>query len=72
MCGASMAHGWGSYGSVKFKNTGLQGSTLFGHHITTGFAPFDLPTCGLLQKGWDHSLALSEEPGSWLAFTVLC
>ena len=23
--------------------------------MTTGFDPFELPTCGLLQGGWDHS-----------------
>ena len=23
--------------------------------MTTGFGPFELPTCGLLQRGWDHS-----------------
>jgi len=37
------------------KNAGLQGSTLSNHHMTTGFGPFELPTCGLLQRGRDHS-----------------
>ena len=32
------------------KNTGLQGSTLSGPRMTTGFGPFELPTRGLLQK----------------------
>ena len=49
---------------LKKKNTGLQGSTLSGPHMTTGFGPFELPTHGLLQKGWDHSLpkVCFEEP----------
>ena len=77
-----MTNGWGSYGKVFFgryaqkkntkKSTGLQGSTLSGPRMTTGFGPFELPTRGLLQKGRDHSppkLALSEEPSSRLAFT---
>ena len=34
---------------------GVQGSTLSDHHVTTGFGPFELPTCGLLQSGRDHS-----------------
>ena len=37
------------------KYTGLQGRTLSGDHMTTGFGPFELPTCGLLQRGRDHS-----------------
>ena len=37
------------------KNTGLQGSTLSGPRMTTGFGPFELPTRGLLQTGRDHS-----------------
>ena len=62
-------NGWGIYGSngwgkellfmgdmLKKKNPDLrQGSTLSGHCMTTGFGPFELPTCGLLQKGQDHS-----------------
>ena len=39
--------------SKKNLNTGLQGSTLSGPRMTTGFRPFELPTRGLLQ---DHSL----------------
>ena len=37
------------------KNTGVQGSTLSSHCMTTGFGPFELPTHVLLQKGQDHS-----------------
>ena len=36
-------------------NAGLQGSTLSDHHMTTGFGPFEVPTCGLLQRRRDHS-----------------
>jgi len=32
------------------RNAGLQGSTLSDHRMTTGFGPFELPTCGLLQS----------------------
>ena len=39
------------------KQTGLQGSTLSSHHMTSGFGPFELPIRGLLQKGQDHSPA---------------
>ena len=54
-------NGWGSYGKVSYcffgeicsKITGLQGSTLSGPRMTTGFGPFELPTRGLLQKGRD-------------------
>ena len=38
---------------LKEKNTGLQGNTLSGPRMTTGFGPFELSTCGLLQKGQD-------------------
>ena len=50
------------------ENTGLQGSTLSGHCMTTSFSAFELPTCGLLQKGQDHSLpkACFEEPSFWV------
>ena len=41
--------------SNKKKNTGLQGSTLSGPRMTTGFGPFELLTRGLLQKVRDHS-----------------
>ena len=37
------------------KIAGLQGSTLSDHHMTTGFGPFELPTCGLVQREPDHS-----------------
>ena len=45
------SNGWGSYfvGGM-LKNTGLQGSTLAGPCMTTGFSPFELQTRGLLQK----------------------
>ena len=36
------------------KKTSLQGSTLSGPCMTMGFDPFELPTQGILQKGWDH------------------
>ena len=61
------------------KNTGLQGSTLSGPCMTTGFGSFELPTCGLLQKGRDHSppkFYFVRSPAFWLvqlllgAFTV--
>ena len=25
------------------------------YHMITGFGPFEYPTCGLLQRGQDHS-----------------
>ena len=61
-CGYSL-NGWGQLWQRKLlfrleicsKNAGLQGSTLSGHRMTTGFSPFELPTCGLLQRGRDHS-----------------
>ena len=55
------------------KNTGLQGSTLSGPRMTTGFGPFELPTCGLLQKGRDHSppKVCFEEPSFWLAHSAM-
>ena len=54
MCGAIMAQMGGavSFSEICSKNTGLQGSTLSGPPMTTGFGPFELPTSGLLQ---DHS-----------------
>ena len=80
---------WGSYAKVDYifcfwlkKNTGLQGSILSGHRMTTGFGNIELPTRGLLQKGREHSLpkfcfAELASPAFWLAqlllwaFTVL-
>ena len=55
------------------KNTGHQGSTLSGLHMTTGFGPFELLTHGLLQKGQDHSLPkfCFEEPSFWLAHIAM-
>ena len=57
----------------KKKNTGLQGSTLSGPRMTTGFGPFELPTRGLLQKGRDHSppKVCFEEPSFWLAHSAM-
>ena len=53
------SNGWGGlvtvFGRCAQKITGLQGSTLSGPRMTTGFGPFELPTRGLLQKGRDHS-----------------
>ena len=50
---------WGSHGKLLFrlkkKNAGLQGSTLSDHRMTTGFGPFEVPTCGLLQRGQDNT-----------------
>ena len=75
------SNGWGSYFFQEMlKNTGLQGSTLSGPCMTTGFGPFELPTRGLLQKGRDHSpskFCFVRSPDFWLAqlllgaFTVL-
>ena len=61
-CGYGL-NGWGSYDKVSCcfiwkyaqKNAGLQGSTLSNHRMTTAFSPFELPACGLLQRGRDHS-----------------
>ena len=78
--GSYGSNGWGSYGKVSYcslgdmlENTCLQGSTLSGHRMTTGFSPFEFPTSGLLQKGRENSppKACFEESSSWLAFTVL-
>ena len=78
--GAHGLNGWGrndkvgySFWEICLKSTGLQGSTLSGHRMTTAFGPFEFPTRGLLQKGCDRSppKACFEEPSSWLAFTVL-
>ena len=37
------------------KKAGILGSTLSSHCMTTGFGPFELLTCGLLQRGRDYS-----------------
>ena len=53
------------------KIAGLQGSTISDHHMIIGFGPFELLTCGLLQRGRTTPhlrLVLFEEPSSWLAF----
>ena len=42
--------------------------------IIAGFAPLELLTHGLLQRGRDHSppkACFIEQPSSWLAFKVL-
>ena len=54
------------------KDAGFQESTLSDHCMTTGFGPFELLTCGLLQRGQDHSLLkaciYSRSPAlSWLS-----
>ena len=57
-----------------FKNTGLQGSTLSGHRMTTGFGPFKLPTHGLLQNGGGGGPLPTQglkSPALWMAFTEL-
>ena len=61
------------FGRYAQKNTGLQGSTLSGPRMTTGFSPFELPTRGLLQKGRDHSppKVCFEEPSFWLAHSAM-
>ena len=68
------SNGWGSYlFQEMLKNTGLQGSTLSGPCMTTGFGLFELLTHGLLQKGRDHSppkFLLCEEP-SFLVDTAI-
>ena len=56
------------------KKNGLQGSTLSGPRMTTGFGPFELLTHGLLQKGRDHSLpkfCFVKSPAFWLAQLLL-
>ena len=60
-------------GDMLKKYTGLQGSTLSGPRMTTGFGPFELPTRGLLQKGRDHSppKVCFEEPSFWLAHSAM-
>ena len=61
--------------SICSKNAGFQGRTFSGHHMTTGFGPFEFLTCGLLQRGRDHSTPKAcnffEEFSSQLTFTVL-
>ena len=39
------------HSEICLKNAGLQGNTLSDHRMTTGFGSFELPTCGLLQRG---------------------
>ena len=69
-------NGWGSYFLREMlKNTDLQGSTLSGPCMTTGFVSFELPTRGLLQKGRDHSppkFYFVRSPAFWLVQLLLC
>ena len=62
-CAIYGSNGWDSYGKVSYcsfgrnaQNTSLQGSTL-SSHAGHGFGSIELPTSGLLQKGWDHFMA---------------
>ena len=55
MDGAVMAKWVTVFWVIYSKNTGLLGSTLSGHCMTTGFGPFELLTHCLLRKGRDHS-----------------
>ena len=54
-------NGWDSHGKLLFsfgkmlRNAGLQGNTLSGHHMITGFGTFEPLTSGLLQRGWERS-----------------
>ena len=61
------------FGRNAQKHTGLQGSSLSGPRMTTGFGPFELPTRSLLQKGRDHSppKVCFEEPSFWLAHSAM-
>ena len=43
------------FGNMLKKKLVFRGSILSGHHMTIGFGSFELLTCGLLQRGWDHS-----------------
>ena len=45
-----------------------QGSTLSDLSLATGFGPFNLPTCGPLPKGRDHSHV---ESGKHISMSVL-
>ena len=59
--GVAHLNGWDSHGKLLFsfgkmlRNAGLQGNTLSGHHMTTGFGTFEPLTSGLLQRGWERS-----------------
>ena len=66
MGGAVMAKSYCLW-DICSKNPDLQGSTLSGHCMNTGFSPTELLTGGLLQKGQDHSppqACFNEEPSS--------
>ena len=66
-------NGWGIY-DMDAKSAGLQGSTLFGHHVTTGFGPLNSRPVDYYREGWTTPhlrLVLFEEPSSQLVFTVL-
>ena len=53
--------------ALSYLSVGLQRSTLSGHRMTTGFGPFELPTCGLLQTGRDHSPPKAYPALNWLS-----
>ena len=57
MCGAFMEMCEAvavSFGNM-LKKCWSSGEYPSGHCMTTGFGPFELPNCGLLQRGQDHS-----------------
>ena len=63
-------------GAVSFlwdvcsKNNALQESTLSGPCMTTGFGPFELPTCGLLRKAAPPKICF-QESSFWLAHSAM-
>ena len=58
--------GRGKGGYVSLKNAGLQENTLSGYCMTTGFSPFEIPICVLLQRGQKYSPPKAcFEPHSW-------
>ena len=56
------------------EKAGLQGSTLSGHRMTTGFGPFELLTWAYYGEGGTTAhlrLVLFEEPSSQLDFSAI-
>ena len=55
------------------KNTGLQGSTLSGPRMTTGFGPFELQPVAYYRKGrtTPRLRFAFEEPSFWLAHSAM-
>ena len=55
------------------KNTGLQGSTLSGPRMTTGFGPFELQPVACYRKGrtTPRLRFAFEEPSFWLAHSAM-